>query len=183
MNSVMRTIDLTTSIVSPIIVGQILEFAGNIYSAIFIGAWNLVSVVVEYYILISLYREFPQLGKKQQMASESSEPSKLSISSDKADVKNSPVENQLTEQSFLNRRPSDVLENYNSINNTPAAINEKENQKSKSTVNTFFIGIKENFQGTTIAWKAYFTHDVRNAGIALALLYLTVLGFDNITRG
>ena len=30
-------------------------------------------------------------------------------------------------------------------------------------------------------WKIYWNHPVRNAGIGLALLYMTVLGFDNIT--
>lgn len=33
------------------------------------------------------------------------------------------------------------------------------------------------------SWTIYFKHDVRNAGIALACLYMTVLGFDSITTG
>ncbi len=33
------------------------------------------------------------------------------------------------------------------------------------------------------SWKMYFTHPVRDAGIGLACLYMTVLGFDNITVG
>ena len=32
-------------------------------------------------------------------------------------------------------------------------------------------------------WKLYMTYPIRNAGIALAALYMTVLGFDNITYG
>ena len=32
-------------------------------------------------------------------------------------------------------------------------------------------------------WGIYFKHQVRNAGIALAFLYMTVLGFDSITTG
>jgi len=39
--------------------------------------------------------------------------------------------------------------------------------------------VKESFAG----WKTYFDHPVRNAGLGLALLYMTVLGFDNITYG
>ena len=31
------------------------------------------------------------------------------------------------------------------------------------------------------SWKLYLTSEVREAGIALSLLYMTVLGFDNIT--
>ena len=32
-------------------------------------------------------------------------------------------------------------------------------------------------------WKLYMTYPVRNAGLGLACLYMTVLGFDNITYG
>ena len=34
-----------------------------------------------------------------------------------------------------------------------------------------------------IGWKLYMEHKVRNAGLGLAFLYMTVLGFDNITYG
>jgi iron-regulated transporter 1 len=33
------------------------------------------------------------------------------------------------------------------------------------------------------SWQSYFCHSVRNAGLGLAFLYMTVLGFDNITYG
>ena len=39
--------------------------------------------------------------------------------------------------------------------------------------------LKSTFEG----WREYFGHSVRYAGIGLALLYMTVLGFDNITYG
>lgn len=32
-------------------------------------------------------------------------------------------------------------------------------------------------------WKTYISYDVSWAGLGLALLYMTVLGFDNITTG
>ena len=32
-------------------------------------------------------------------------------------------------------------------------------------------------------WKLYAQHPIRNAGLGLAFLYMTVLGFDNITYG
>ena len=40
-------------------------------------------------------------------------------------------------------------------------------------------GVKIALQG----WKIYFTHPVCAAGLALASVYMTVLGFDNITYG
>lgn len=44
-------------------------------------------------------------------------------------------------------------------------------------------GLAKRFGGFLKTWGVYFTHEVRNAGIALAFLYMTVLGFDSITTG
>ncbi len=41
----------------------------------------------------------------------------------------------------------------------------------------------KHFGGFLKSWKIYFSHEVRNAGIGLACLYMTVLGFDSITVG
>ncbi len=46
--------------------------------------------------------------------------------------------------------------------------------------NGFFA---KRFGGFLKSWKIYFSHEVRNAGIGLACLYMTVLGFDSITMG
>lgn len=136
MNSVMRTIDLTTSIVSPIIVGQIISYIGNIYSAAFIVGWNLFSVTIEYYLLSSIYREIPSLEKKNTLVVEMD------------------------------------TESSNSVN-----VHQERNPMS-------FVGkLRMKLTKTRNSWRDYFNHYVRNAGLALALLYMTVLGFDNITRG
>ena len=42
----------------------------------------------------------------------------------------------------------------------------------------FFV---KYFRGFITSWRIYLRHDVRNAGIGLACLYMTVLGFDSIT--
>ena len=41
------------------------------------------------------------------------------------------------------------------------------------------LGLRDTWQG----WKSFMYHPVRDAGLGLALLYMTVLGFDNITWG
>lgn len=42
---------------------------------------------------------------------------------------------------------------------------------------------KTGFKGTWSAWVAFVKHPVRDAGLGLAFLYMTVLGFDSITWG
>ena len=39
------------------------------------------------------------------------------------------------------------------------------------------------FHKNFVGWKTYFHHPVRDSGLGLAMLYMTVLGFDNITWG
>ena len=63
MNAVFRTIDLTALVLSPSFAGLIFDFASAEVTAAVIGIWNLVSVVVEYTMLIIIYKKFPELAK------------------------------------------------------------------------------------------------------------------------
>ena len=64
MNSVLRSIELTTYMVAPIVAGQMFYFVGYVATGFFIAGWNVISVVFEYLLLNSIYREFPNLDKK-----------------------------------------------------------------------------------------------------------------------
>ena len=50
-----------------------------------------------------------------------------------------------------------------------------ENKTKKSKVSELLTWFK--------GWKLYMTYPIRNAGFGLACLFMTVLGFDNITYG
>ena len=41
---------------SPIVGGLLFDFVGYPFAAVFIGCWNVVSVIVEYLLLILIYR-------------------------------------------------------------------------------------------------------------------------------
>ncbi len=56
MNSVFRTIDLTCYVLAPSILGSLFDFIGPEFAALFIAAWNVCSVVIEYGLLLKLYR-------------------------------------------------------------------------------------------------------------------------------
>lgn len=64
MNSVLRTIELTTYMVAPALAGQLFSHLGYFYTGIFIGAWNVASVAVEYTLLCLIYKKYPALGQK-----------------------------------------------------------------------------------------------------------------------
>merc|ERR1719486_866778 len=64
MNSILRTIELTTYMLAPVISGQLFYFIGYIWTGVFIAGWNIVSVVCEYGLLNGIYRQYPRLAHK-----------------------------------------------------------------------------------------------------------------------
>ncbi len=56
MNSVLRTIGLASKMLAPVCVGQLFALAGYAWTAVVIGLWNVVSVCVEYGLLLVIYR-------------------------------------------------------------------------------------------------------------------------------
>merc|ERR1711976_1017024 len=123
MNSILRTIELTTYMLAPAAGGFLFSYIGDRGTGIFIAAWNILSVCLEYLLLIQIFRSHPKL----------------------ADIKIFNIEEQ----------------------------NGEEDNKTKKNV----------FKDTYDGWKTYVNHPVRNAGLGLSFLYMTVLGFDNITYG
>jgi hypothetical protein len=44
--------------------GVIFDFLSYPWAALFIAMWNIVSVVIEYFLLYAIYKEFPALSEK-----------------------------------------------------------------------------------------------------------------------
>jgi len=127
MNSILRTIELTTYMLAPAAAGQLFTFFGFGYTGIIIAGWNIISVCLEYLLLALIYKKYPALAKKRSRATNSE----------------SEDENTIDEEN--------------------------------SETNAF----REAYEG----WKTYMKHPVMKAGVGLACLFMTVLGFDNITYG
>ena len=62
MNAVFRTIDLTALVLSPSFAGLIFDFVSTEAAAAVIGIWNVISVAVEYTMLVLIYKEFSALA-------------------------------------------------------------------------------------------------------------------------
>jgi len=135
MNSILRTIELTTYMLAPAAAGQLFTFFGFGFTGVFIAGWNIVSVCLEYILLAMIYKKYPALAKKRNKRSdsESQEPA-------------------LGDESDAN----------------------EENGENGDT-----NALREAYEG----WKTYMNHPVMKAGVGLACLFMTVLGFDNITYG
>ena len=64
MNAMIRRIDLSVNILAPIIVGLIMNFASMTVAALFITGWNICSMIVEYFLLLKVYKAVPALSRK-----------------------------------------------------------------------------------------------------------------------
>ncbi|XP_070565077.1 ferroportin-like isoform X3 [Ptychodera flava] len=161
LNAVLRRIDLVVNIIAPIVVGQIMTFASMLAGTIFIASWNIVSGFVEYYLLLTVYKKVPALAVKEDKT--------LSESEDQADEDN----NELNTIS-LHEDPAE--EEKESVSDKD--LKEK-SKREKKVLHQMFSVVLDFVNG----WKVYMDHQVRFAGLGMAFLYMTVIGFDYITTG
>ncbi|XP_024917287.1 solute carrier family 40 member 1 [Cynoglossus semilaevis] len=154
MNATMRRIDQVTNILAPLAVGQVMTLASNVVGCGFILGWNLVSLIVEFLFLTRVYRLVPALSVKPPLVEEN--------------------------QMYLQRRtPRD-----DRYDQTPPAAERDHNttlqlKKPLLCLQRFRRLLRTCKEG----WKAYYRQPVFLAGMGLAFLYTTVLGFDCITTG
>ncbi|VDN83718.1 unnamed protein product [Brugia pahangi] len=63
-NAWMKTIDLSSSVVSPFISGYIINSIGYRFACMIFVVWNLLSVFIEAYIIIRVYNAVAELAKR-----------------------------------------------------------------------------------------------------------------------
>ena len=158
----MRRIDLCCKLMAPVLVGAIITYTDYFTSTIFVAGWNVISYFAEFGLLCIVYCYVPTLAykkyRKQTLLTETSE--------------------DQSEGGEMATEKSDVHEGDN--DNVFVA----EPHKSKSCKQRFvavlsklitpYITIKDG-------WKIYARQEIARVGIAMSLLYVTVLGFSGVT--
>ncbi|KAL4646923.1 solute carrier family 40 member 1-like [Arapaima gigas] len=162
MNATMRRIDQVTNILAPLTVGQVMTLASNVVGCGFILGWNLVSLIVEFIFLSRVYRIVPALSIKPQV-------------------------DDMEEQGALGRRAErEALQGDPGLRETPEATEKCDMSLQVNQVSNFpacLRRIRWLLSTCKEGWKAYYRQPVFLAGMGLAFLYTTVLGFDCITTG
>ncbi|EDV19239.1 uncharacterized protein TRIADDRAFT_1773, partial [Trichoplax adhaerens] len=153
LNAKMRRIDLVCAIVAPIAVGQLIDFSSMLVGAIFIGAWNVISFIIEYYVFIKIYLKVPRLAIK---------------------LKSTDAEQCNTADGTESEQQGTKIEEENG--------QPEEVEKVKSAGCTL-ERIVSSFVSLKRGWYTFMQQDVTRAGVSLAILYLTVLGFNVVTTG
>ncbi|KFO27963.1 solute carrier family 40 member 1 [Fukomys damarensis] len=158
MNATIRRIDQLTNILAPMAVGQIMTFGSPVIGCGFISGWNLVSMCVEYFLLWKVYQKTPALAVKAAFKGEEAEMKQLNVHKD-------------TEP-----KP---LEGTHLMGEKEPNIRELEHKQEPSCSSQ----MAEPFRTFRDGWVSYYNQPVFLAGMGLAFLYMTVLGFDCITTG
>ncbi|KAI1899448.1 hypothetical protein AGOR_G00061900 [Albula goreensis] len=158
MNATVRIIDQLTNILAPMLVGQIMAFGSHLIGCGFISGWNLCSMCLEYCLLWKVYQKTPALAIKGGQKVEDQELMQLNCQ------KEPDSSQKLSESSQL---MSEVVQ-------------VKAESRKKAGC---WYQMTEPFRTFRDGWVAYYNQSIFLAGMGLAFLYMTVLGFDCITTG
>ncbi|KAJ8314091.1 hypothetical protein KUTeg_008652 [Tegillarca granosa] len=201
MSATMRCIDQTSMILSPALTGQVIAYANLGYGAIFIAAWNLFSVVIEYYMIWKVYDNVPALRNKMYRKRKDKDKDK-NVDDNEANGKETPfiLKNDGVKVEGGNTEPSEgqnLIGDKEKTNSEEIELHVTLNKNSEEEIETKSeitcvktTAIVEDQEHTCkdrcmkiLRWRIYIRYDVAFAGLGLACLYMTVLGFDNITVG
>ncbi|XP_059174754.1 solute carrier family 40 member 1-like [Physella acuta] len=163
MTSSFRRIDLLTKMLAPIVTGHVMGYAGINMGCVLIIVWTSVSLGVEYYLIRRVYSLVPVLMEKKNIAGS------MGLNGEK-------------NHSLLNTDLTSLEEEDTSSRDLAQTRNGKAVPKCKcadGVTKRIFAQFLVLYRG----FKTYVAYDVVFAGLALASLYLTVLGFDEITIG
>uniref|UniRef100_A0A4W4HDD2 Solute carrier family 40 member n=1 Tax=Electrophorus electricus TaxID=8005 RepID=A0A4W4HDD2_ELEEL len=159
MNATVRIIDQLTNILAPMLVGQIMAFGSHFVGCGFISGWNLFSMCLEYFLLWKVYRMTPALAiKAGQKETDDQEMKQLNV---QRELENGEV-------------PAEGSQLMNE-----AVIAKQDTEKNSSCC----YQVTQPLHTLRSGWVAYYNQSIFLAGMALAFLYMTVLGFDCITTG
>ncbi|XP_041725316.1 solute carrier family 40 member 1-like isoform X1 [Coregonus clupeaformis] len=167
MNATMRRIDQVTNILAPLSVGQVMTLASNVIGCGFILGWNLVSLIVEFIFLSRVYRIVPALSVKPPTP----EDGQASLER--------PEERT---EGLVEKRGSQV-EQSEVVTSAPGLSDDDMSLKEITNLPLCFGRFRWLLSTCKDGWRAYYRQDVFLAGMGLAFLYTTVLGFDCITTG
>ena len=177
LNACMRRIDLCCKLMAPLLVGAVITYTDYFISTLFVAGWNIISYFAEFGLLYIVYHYVPALahkkGRKQSSLTDSSE---------------DQIESSLTDSSD----DQSEEENEGGKGITDKSLNEGDDEnrffaelrKSKSCKQKFFSVLsKLGSPYITIrdGWKIYARQEIARVGIAMSLLYVTVLGFSGVT--
>ncbi|KAI3931733.1 hypothetical protein MKW92_043535 [Papaver armeniacum] len=151
MNSVIRRIDLSCKLFAPVASGFIISFISLEASAVALALWNIISVWLQYWLLKSVYDGIPSLSENDKKRKARFE-------------QKNPVE-----ISSSISTDTEILLSYKGSSSALEEHSWKQKLIKRLSKVAFFD-----------AWIVYLRQDVVLPGVALSLLYFSVLSFGTL---
>jgi iron-regulated transporter 1 len=145
INSIIRRIDLTCKLLAPVISGFIMSFVSVKASAMTLAIWNTIAVWLEYWLFTSVHNGIPALAESSQRR--------------------------------ISRLSRSDMEEITSISPEREGLISPGGENSVSVDLGWRRRLTQSFSKVPFvgAWLVYLQQDVLLPGVALALLYFTVL--------
>ncbi|KAK9124653.1 hypothetical protein Sjap_014255 [Stephania japonica] len=150
MNSVIRRIDLICKLFAPVLTGFIVSFLSLKASAVTLAVWSTLSVWLQYWLLISVYNGVPSLSENNQ--------NKMARLGESDQVTSSPASSTTWALLSDTRNDSDLR-----------------TRPWKQKLVEWLLKIP-----CVNGWTVYLQQDIVLPGIALSLLFFTVLSFGTL---
>ncbi|XP_078056652.1 ferroportin [Mustelus asterias] len=176
VNAVMRRIDQIVNILAAMTVGQIMSSASNVIGCVFILGWTLVSLLVEFICLSRVYRMVPALAFKAGPERYEEQLNNLERTRETTRTKD-------PQQQYPKDGSNSRLE---TVPNSMSDLDQNARLPSQQNflgIYTVLQSIQRVLHISKTGWNAYYQQSVFLAGLSIAFLYTTVLGFDCITTG
>ena len=169
LNANMRRIDLMCKLLAPAVAGVILQFAGPLTTTIVVASWNVVSFFAELGLVCLVYLWVPALATKKLR--------KASVVSTDDDAPLMEGEGVGGEGEVETGEGGDgeCEELAGKEDSEDVAVKEVKGRSAlRSGLLAPLVSLREG-------WTIYWHQEVALAGMALATIYLTVLGFSGVT--
>ncbi|CAG5130992.1 unnamed protein product, partial [Candidula unifasciata] len=175
MTSSFRRLDLVTKLLAPVVTGQIMTFAGLKIGCGFVAIWSLASLGIEYYLINRVYSIVPAL--KTGKSAVCYEANVLGVGRGDVGLSHTLVIHfdRLSAQHCRKYVSMFLSDRRSTVKTTTETVSNKSGGILMQMASSFII----LYRGL----RTYFSCVTKWPGLALACLYLTVLGFDDITVG
>ena len=169
----MRRIDLVCKLLSPAFAGVVLQFAGPITTTILAASWNLVSFFAELGLVVLVYRWVPALAnKKMRNYSTLQSANEALIEEEEEGEEGEGEGGDFREGEQVKFREDTEVAPAQKVKGQASSTPPRSTLCSRLL--TPYISLKDG-------WSIYWRQEIALAGLAMATIYLTVLGFSGVT--
>ena len=173
LNACMRRIDLCCKLMAPVLIGAVITYTNYFTSTLFVAGWNVISYFAEFSLLCIVYYYVPTLAHKKYRKS-----TVLAVSSE------DQAEDGAEEVQVVSEKATSDVNEADDDNDNDDSVFVVGAPKSKSCKRRCVKVLSKLITPyTTIrdGWKIYAKQEIARVGIAMSLLYVTVLGFHGVT--